>query len=166
MALSVVGYAGLVWIALAPVAAIATRRSVLGVTALTAACVWAADLLALVVKVLTDRPRPFEVLVDVDPLLTATVGQSFPSGHAATSAAGATILTAVAPRAGPALVLLALGVAFSRVYVGVHYPLDVLAGAALGAAVAALGLFLWLRFRRPRRRAGSPPRRSRAPRSG
>lgn len=164
MALSVVGYAGLVWIALAPVAALATRRSVLGVTALTAACVWAADLLALGVKVLADRPRPFEVLVDVDPLLSATVGQSLPSGHAATSAAGATILTAVAPRAGPALVLLALGVAFSRIYVGVHYPMDVLVGGALGVAVAALGLWLW--FRRPRRRAGSPPRRSRAPRSG
>jgi undecaprenyl-diphosphatase len=132
------------------------------VTALTAACVWGADLMALAVKAAADRPRPFESLPEPDPLLTATVGASLPSGHAATSFAGAVLLAAIVPRAAPALLVLALGVSFSRIYVGVHYPTDVLLGAAIGAAVAALAL----RLRRPLRLGGTPPPRSRSPTGG
>jgi undecaprenyl-diphosphatase len=61
---------------------------------------------------------------------------SFPSGHAATSFAAATVLSFAFPRLAPALFLLAAAVGFSRVYVGVHYPLDVLGGAVLGVLVA------------------------------
>jgi membrane-associated phospholipid phosphatase len=71
-----------------------------------------------------------------------------PSGHAATSFAGAVVLTYLLPRAAPFLFLLAAAIAFSRVYVGVHYPSDVVAGAALGAAVALAALVL-VRLRRP-----------------
>jgi undecaprenyl-diphosphatase len=109
--------------------------------ALTAAGVWSADLLTLVLKAITDRPRPFETIPDADPLLKATVGQSMPSGHAATSFAGAVILTYLLARAGPFFFLLAAAIAFSRVYVGVHYFSDVLVGALLGAAVALAYLF-------------------------
>ena len=99
---------------------------------LTAVCVWGADLLTLGLKAATDRARPFDAVADPEPLLTGTLGSSLPSGHAATSAAGAVVLAAFAPRAAAAFALLALGVAFSRIYVGVHYPLDVVAGAVLG----------------------------------
>jgi undecaprenyl-diphosphatase len=125
-----------VWVALAPALALWTRRSVLATTALTAACVWASDLLATALKALLDRPRPFEDLGAADPLLGATLGTSLPSGHAATSFAGALLLAYLTGRAIPALLALAVLISFSRVYVGVHYPLDVLAGAVLGAAVA------------------------------
>ncbi len=133
--LSVAGYGGLLWIGLAAGLAAWRRRGVLAFTALAAACVWSADLLTLLLKAIVERPRPFQALPQIDPLLHGTLGASFPSGHAATSFAGATFLALAAPRLAPALFVLAAAVAYSRVYVGVHYPLDVVAGAALGAAV-------------------------------
>ena len=130
-------------------------------TALTAACVWTADLAATGLKAVTDRPRPFEVLPEADPLLGGIVSSSFPSGHAATSAAGAVALALLVRRALPALALLAAAIAFSRVYVGVHYPLDVVAGAALGAAVTLALAALVRALRTPgggrRRSARVPP---------
>jgi undecaprenyl-diphosphatase len=139
--LSIVGYAGLIWIGLSPLVARLGRRPVLFSLALTAAGVWSADLLALVLKAVTDRPRPYETIPDADPLLRATVGQSMPSGHAATSFAGAVILTYLLTRAAPFFFFLAAAIAFARVYVGVHYFSDVLVGALLGTAVALAYLF-------------------------
>jgi undecaprenyl-diphosphatase len=154
--LSVVGYAGLVWVALVAAVAVVRGRGVLPAVVLTAACVWSADLIALGIKALTDRPRPFEVLPRADPLIGATVGQSMPSGHAATSFAAAVILTYLWPRSAPFFFLLATAIAVSRVYVGVHYPSDVLAGAALGVAVG----LAWVAALRLPRRNGAARRRS------
>jgi undecaprenyl-diphosphatase len=158
--LSVLGYSGLLWIALAPLLAWRGARPLLGTTALTAGTVWSADLISLALKAAIDRPRPYRTIADADPLLRSDVGASFPSGHAATSFAGAVLLAYLVRRAVPALVVLALLVAFSRVYVGVHYPLDVIAGAAVGAAVA-LAVAGALRFRRrtseARRRSEAAP---------
>jgi undecaprenyl-diphosphatase len=140
--LSIVGYAGLVWIVLAPLVAWLGRRNPLFGLGLTAACVWSSDLIALGIKAATARPRPFETFPQADPLVGVTVGQSLPSGHAATSFAGAVVLTYLLKRSAPFVFLLAVAIAFSRVYVGVHYPFDVVAGAALGAAVGLAALAL------------------------
>lgn len=59
-----------------------------------------------------------------------------PSGHSASAFAGAVVLAFLVPRAAPYLIALASVMAFSRIYVGVHWPSDVVAGAALGTAVA------------------------------
>ena len=159
--LSAVGQAGLVWIALAPLLALWARKPVLFTTVVTAATVWTADLLALVLKGVADRERPYEAVPAADPLLRWDVGGSLPSGHAATSAAGAIILAYLIGRGGVWLALLAVAIGFSRVYVGVHYPLDVVAGAALGAAVglAAVGIVRRLRptSAGPRRSGAAPP---------
>jgi membrane-associated phospholipid phosphatase len=150
-----------VWIVLAPLAAIWARLPVLRTTVVVAATVWGADLIAQGIKTAVGRPRPFQVLPDADPLIGATVGTSFPSGHAVTSAAGAILLAALLPRrAWPWLALLAATIAFSRVYAGVHYPSDVLAGLVLGA-VAALVAIRLLRLT-----SGDPRRREAAPRRG
>ncbi|MFD0328151.1 phosphatase PAP2 family protein [Streptacidiphilus monticola] len=61
---------------------------------------------------------------------------SFPSGHSASAAAFAVGVALESPLLGLAVAPLAVSVAFSRVYVGVHYPGDVLAGCALGAGAA------------------------------
>jgi undecaprenyl-diphosphatase len=92
-----------------------------------------ADLLTSLGKLLIPRTRPH-----YDPLIAVPATHSFPSGHAASSFAAATAIAAVAPRwRVPAFVLAAL-IAFSRVYNGVHWPTDVLAGAAVGVLTALL----------------------------
>ena len=143
---------------------IALRRGLplLRTTALVAATVWLTDLITLGIKLSVDRPRPFEVLPEADPLIVASVGTSFPSGHASMSAAGAIVLASLAPRAWPLLALLAVVIAVSRVYVGVHYPLDVLAGLALGTIVGTAVVLALRRLRRPSgahlRSTAPPPR--------
>ena len=68
---------------------------------------------------------------------------SFPSGHSASAAAFATGAALELPWAAPVVVPLAAAVAYSRVHVGVHYKSDVIAGAAVGVAVAFVGRRLW-----------------------
>ena len=97
--------------------------------------VWSADLIALGLKEAVGRPRPYVAHPDPPPLLHAGDG-SFPSGHAATSFAGAALVSRYLPGGRPVLFGVAVAVAFSRLYVGVHYPSDVVAGAALGLLVA------------------------------
>jgi undecaprenyl-diphosphatase len=76
---------------------------------------------------------------------------SFPSGHATSAAAFATGVALESPRVGAGVGLLATAVAYSRVYTGVHYPGDVVAGILLGASCAALTTRTWPR--RPARPA-------------
>ena len=79
--------------------------------------------------------RPSDRYALPKPLIRPPHDPSFPSGHAATSFAAATILTTFVPRLWPFWFVLALAIGFSRIYVGVHYPLDVVGGAVLGAAI-------------------------------
>jgi membrane-associated phospholipid phosphatase len=107
-----------------------------GVFALTVIAVALADWSATGLKALIDRPRPPLRYAEPKALVAVPHDASFPSGHAATSFAAATMLSLAFPRFAPLLYVLAAAVAFSRVYVGVHYPLDVIGGAFLGALVA------------------------------
>jgi undecaprenyl-diphosphatase len=146
VALSRIGTLGVVWVVIAVVAAFATRRRSLLLTALA---VWAGDVLAGVLKVVVGRERP----QFLHPLLHVPHDGSFPSGHATTSFAGATMLSLLLPRLWPALYLLAAAIASSRLYNGVHYPLDVLGGALLGAAVGWAGARALPRLERSRLRS-------------
>ena len=113
-----------------------------GVFALTLIAVALADWSAMGLKALIDRPRPPLRYAEPKTLVAVPHDASFPSGHAATSFAAATMLAFAFPRLAPFLYVLAAAVAFSRVYVGVHYPLDVIGGALLGALVAVVLRFL------------------------
>ena len=87
-----------------------------------------------------DEARPYAVLPHVLVLVSRTSDFSFPSDHAVMAGAVATGLWWVDRRLGLVAGLAALAMAFARVYVGAHYPLDVVAGLALGALVTSLGL--------------------------
>ena len=82
------------------------------------------------------RDRPAVADPDPRPIVELPATYSFPSGHATVSFACATVLALAVPRLRWPLYGLAALISFSRVYVGVHYPLDVLAGAVLGVAIA------------------------------
>jgi membrane-associated phospholipid phosphatase len=87
------------------------------------------------IKLLVRRPRP--ELPGLLPLTGTPTQLSFPSAHASTSFAGACAYRRLGLPAAP-LYALAVGLACSRLYLGVHYPSDIVAGALLGAATAAV----------------------------
>lgn len=91
-------------------------------------------------KNVVDRPRPFQTYPGaVQLLIQEPSSWSFPSGHSSSSFAAATVVFAYSRRWGTAALGLAALIAFSRMFLFVHYPTDVLAGAVLGA-LCALGV--------------------------
>ena len=135
-ALSWAGEHGALWLAagLTAAAVDAPRRTAwLRGTALTAG----AHVVSMGVKRVVRRPRPAHVV----PLVRTAGRHSFPSSHATSAAAAAGVFGARGVRAAWPL---AAAVCASRLVVGVHYPSDVAAGAALGALTARLGAD-WMR---------------------
>jgi undecaprenyl-diphosphatase len=94
----------------------------------------AADGLASLLKAAVGVARPHEA----HDLLALPHSKSFPSGHSATSFACATVLAFFVPRAAPLFYVLAAAIAYSRLYVGVHWPTDVIVGSLLGVVTALL----------------------------
>jgi membrane-associated phospholipid phosphatase len=118
-----------------------------------------AGILVTLVKVSVDRARPPVADPGLDPVGAVPASASFPSGHSATAFATAVAVGLVYPRLRLPLLALAALVALSRVYLGMHYSTDVLAGTALGIAVGlATGWAVLRAARSPR-----SPWRSHAP---
>ena len=139
--LSWIGSLGLIWLAIATLLMVLWRRPSIFVSVLVAVAV--SDLLAEAGKLVVQRHRPFET--QIGPRSNA---HSFPSGHTATSFAAATVLAFYAPRWRVPFFLLATAIGLSRIYNGMHYPTDVLAGAVLGVLVAMTVLRMAPRIRR------------------
>jgi membrane-associated phospholipid phosphatase len=99
------------------------------------ACVGSAYVLSSSIKLAIGRRRP--VVEDLPHLMATPTGLSFPSSHSTSSFAAATAFGRLLPP-GP-LLGAAAAMAFSRLYLGVHYPSDVAAGAALGTVIGSLG---------------------------
>jgi undecaprenyl-diphosphatase len=138
-----------VWLALALVLAALWRRP--SIFVLVAAADLAADGLAYEIRQAIDRRRPPLVYPEPKPLVHLPHQPSFPSGHSATAFACATVIAWASPRLRVPAFALAAAIAWSRVYVGVHWPLDVLGGAALGVLLATALLTLVAVLRRSRR---------------
>ncbi len=100
-------------------------------------------------KNLVCRPRPFQLISsDIRLLIPFPSGYSFPSGHSCASFAAATAIFLRDKRWGGLALALAALIAFSRVFLFVHYPTDVLAGAALGVLCAIGAAFVYSRCMR------------------
>jgi len=124
----------LVWLVIAALAAVYWRRPAIFAFVLLGDLV--ADVSSLLLRHAVGRDRPTVDYPDPAPLVNVPDNPALPSGHAATSFACATLLAWLTPLPKVTLFVLALLIAYSRVYTGVHYPLDIIAGAALGVAVA------------------------------
>jgi undecaprenyl-diphosphatase len=134
-ALGLTGEYGAVWVGIGAIgASIDERRRgqwlVAGVSGPAAVAV------NFAVKVAVGRQRP--LIDEHPPLARAPTKLSFPSAHATSSVAAATALGRVEPRARPYLLAIAAAICIGRPYLGMHYPSDVLAGAALGLCIGGL----------------------------
>jgi undecaprenyl-diphosphatase len=133
--LSRIGSFGIVWILIAAVVAFVLRRPT--ALPLTFMAVLLGESVQRIGKSLIDRQRPAFRYPDPAPLMQIPHTHSFPSGHATVSFACAGTLAAfVSRRVAIAFYVLAALIAWSRVYVGGHYPLDVLVGALIGIGIA------------------------------
>ena len=141
--LTTIGYAGTLWIILSIVMLFFRKTRKVGwISLLTMLmCYLFNDIL---LKELVQRPRPFMDLPQLQVIESKPTSWSFPSGHACSSfAAASTYNRGEEPRwMKGGFWFLAVAMAFSRPYVGVHYPSDVLVGACIGLLGSAIVWYL------------------------
>ncbi len=103
----------------------------------------------LCLKNLVDRIRPYEKLEDLKILIRPSFDASFPSGHTGSSVAVAWVMAHELSKAwGRMAETLAFLIAFSRLYVGIHYPSDVLGGVATGIFTGEMARKIYYRYSR------------------
>ena len=151
--ITVLGDAGIFWMVLAAVLLLfkKTRRVGLG---MGVAMLMGLLLCNLMLKPLCQRPRPYDYQYETFGKLIPLIIQrqhdfSFPSGHTIASFEAAGVIALNHKKWGVAALVLASLIAFSRLYLYVHYPTDVLVSIVLGVALAFLGN--WIAHRAPDR---------------
>ncbi len=141
--LSMIADSGICWIILTLILLIFARTRRAGFCSMIALLL-SLLLCNILLKNLVARIRPYEVVEGLSILVNRPHDFSFPSGHTSASFASATALALTLPERrrrlpGALLLLLALLIAVSRLYVGVHYPTDVLAGGVIGLVCGFIG---------------------------
>ncbi len=134
--ITTLGNGGIIWILISVAMLFYKKTRKVGIAVLIAL---AASLLIdnILLKNIVARTRPYDVISGLTSLVGTQKDYSFPSGHTGSSFAAAVVMFIMLPKryGVPAVVLAAL-IGFSRLYVGVHYPTDVLAGMMLGTGIA------------------------------
>lgn len=142
------GDLAMVWILVSMALLLSNRTQATGIMALSSLGL-AALIDNVLLKNIIARIRPYEVVPGLQNLIEIQTDFSFPSGHTGSSFAVAVVLLVMLPkRYGIPAVILALLIGLSRLYLGVHYPTDVLAGILIGTLIAfvvvAIGAY-WMR---------------------
>lgn len=129
--ISKIGNDGIIWISIALIFIFTKKYRIDGIGILTALLM---GLLIgnIILKPLIARIRPCDINTAVELLITRPKDYSFPSGHTLSSFAAATVIFFGDKRMGIAALILAASIAFSRLYLYVHYPSDILSGLIIG----------------------------------
>jgi len=144
--ITVLGDAGIFWIAAAVILMCFPKYRKAGLS-MGVALLIGVVLCNMILKPLVGRIRPYDYQLQhfgrtIELLVATPHDYSFPSGHTIASFEAAVALTLHHKKLGAAALVLAVLIAFSRMYLYVHYPTDVLASVILGTAIAFLGRYL------------------------
>lgn len=133
---------GCLWIALAIVLLVMGKTRRIGITSAVALIITFLTV-NLGIKNIVARVRPYEVIDGLTNLVEKQHDFSFPSGHAAHAfAVGVVIFIMMPKKIGVPVLIISILMAYSRLYIGVHYPTDVIAGAIIGTVIAFFSIFI------------------------
>jgi len=141
--LSIVGRGGMLWLAIAATLVVTRRARPLMLAQLVFALMLTAITADCGIRPAVNRARPFVATPQIPVIGSRPSDASFPSGHTATAFAGAFIVSRMARPLAPLWWALAAAIAYSRVYLGVHYTIDLAGGALLGLCAGAASAYLW-----------------------
>ena len=142
--LSIVGNGGALWIVVAVVMMISGKYRKVGFM-MSAGLLLGLVFGNLILKNLIARPRPCWIETEYNMLITIPTDFSFPSGHTLASFISAFVLLDNSKKLGIPALILAMFIAFSRMYLFVHFPTDILGGIIL-ATLIVLGMKLFLKL--------------------
>ena len=138
IAVTKLGNHGMVWIAAASLLFLCEKTRAAGFLSFMA-LIGSMIINNMIIKRLAARTRPYEVIPELKILIEKEKDLSFPSGHTGSAFAVATVLFCCLPQGyGIAALSFAFLMGLTRLYVGVHYPTDVLAGAVIGTLIGVL----------------------------
>lgn len=144
--LTMLGDHGMLWIGIALLLILIKRTRPIGATA-GASLAINALLVNVLIKNIVARTRPYEVIDGLTRLVGEQSDFSFPSGHTSSAFSVAVVIFLLMPKkyGVPALIVATL-IAYSRLYVGVHYPSDVIGGLIVGILVAVICVTVYKRI--------------------
>ena len=133
---------GFAFVLLGALGDLRSRRTFPAASGFAAISVLVGGMLTHLMKDSVDRPRPEDASASLDAAVATPGSPSFPSGHTSTAFAAAVVVASLHPRLRWPVLGLAGLVGLSRIYLGVHFALDVVAGAALGLSVGLVAAWL------------------------
>lgn len=136
------GNMGIIWIVISILLMLNKKYRIIGIATLAAVALGAL-LGEGIIKHIIERPRPFVKSSYINLLISKPMSSSFPSGHTTAAFSASGILSSYFRKYSIEIFLLAFVIAFSRLYLYVHYPTDVLAGIILGIISSRIILYLF-----------------------
>ncbi|MCD7808628.1 MAG: phosphatase PAP2 family protein [Erysipelotrichaceae bacterium] len=132
------GSAGIIWIILTTILLLYPKTRKIGII-LTIALFIDLLLCNIILKNIVARPRPFNINTAIELIINAPTDYSFPSGHTSASFSVVSVLYILKHQLWKPSLILAIMIAFSRMYLYVHYPTDIIGGIICGIVCGYLG---------------------------